>query len=152
MAKKHVRDLVSRYDQISYFIFVQNDYIGVFQCCTVFYVLSVRNILHIEAGVTGRKLAIIITKVNITIILYNNGLFKSSIIHISLLTILYEHFIIQNSGHFELANMAAPMSACSGALKKSNQYGLNYICAKFHACRMICTIDYLYLPKEPNYI
>ena len=32
------------------------------------------------------------------------------------------------------------MSADFGALKILIQYALNYICAKFHACRQMCAI------------
>ena len=40
----------------------------------------------------------------------------------------------------DFATMVGPMTAGSGALKKSNKYVLVYMSAKFHACRQICTI------------
>ena len=51
----------------------------------------------------------------------------------------------------DFANMAAPVIAGFGALKKCNQYVLSYICAKFHACRQIWTILPLFLPKLLDY-
>ena len=40
----------------------------------------------------------------------------------------------------DFANMAAPVIAGFGALKKLLQNVLIYVCAKSHACRQICTM------------
>ena len=44
-------------------------------------------------------------------------------------------------------NMAAPATFGFGALKKWNHHILSYMCAKFHACRQMCTIPPCLFPK-----
>ena len=48
----------------------------------------------------------------------------------------------------DFAIVVTPLSAGFGALKKWVQYGLVYICAKFHACRQMCTKKSLSLPAQ----
>ena len=50
----------------------------------------------------------------------------------------------------DFANMAAPVIVVFGALKKSVQYGIIYICVKFHVCKQISTTDPLRAWTIPN--
>ena len=51
----------------------------------------------------------------------------------------------------DFAIVATPVSAGFGALKNPVQYVLVYICAKVHACRLMCTIPPQLLPKLLHY-
>ena len=50
-----------------------------------------------------------------------------------------------------LAAAPTPKVAGSGALAKSIEHTLSYICAKFRAFRLISTKLPSYLPKAPDY-
>ena len=51
-----------------------------------------------------------------------------------------------------MAVVPTPKVAGSGALAKSIEHTLSYICAKFHAFRLISTKLPSHLPKLPDYL